>query len=1101
MAFKITGTMQVVQVAKSLSDLEGFKLAASKSGVDLGAAAQSKGLSLEASNDKVLFFRAKMLGYDLPNGNGDSIPRIYAANFGPSFIGKHLDVNHETDPSNIIGKVLATFHVEVPINASEGEERIIGKNVIADMAEDSTTHELQLEGICMIDRTTALGDDIAKKLISGVLNSVSQEASTEYAECSVCAHRINNPLEALCAHMNSGSLMVQSYQVEGRKHKVLAYKVHHNPIGTGLGVVTVPAYDKAKVSDITAEQTLEAETEEQKKRREKRELDEGGKVQAVPEAPDTAKELIDMNTPTHPEVQHIKSELTSEVVKEEKIDAALNPNEINVGDVVRDDKKMEWGIDKIESDHRLVRVTTEKWVNFDELSDWTKTGEKLLSSSIQLLSLSKNYSDVHAELAKVLNAATESNLSVSAGIVSGDTSPIMAVAKSASAAGIAYRTLVANFWKLAGELDSSVSAVLFAKEQSKTEEEIKSLVSNLSSEAKALGPDTLTPISAVSAISDPEKFIEGLRKILALRQFVIKSGPLSKHTDYTSHVTELSASLENLGSLETSSAEDKAKFVSVAQEKLKALLETESKLANVSAAETFSPCVIRTGFIVNSVMFDKSGTEELAKTLLAYILPETAQPKENKILSFFVPGEDGGYELTVDAAGKKDRKGLDRAKKDSTVSIVVHEYLQKQGQKGGKKQTSSQRRAAAQNLRKARQAVKSDLDSQVRQLSIQSAPLQNMSPDQINLLLKKWEEARERTPKDPEALNIINDEISRIKDYLTKVTASDVEAKAPYTAPAPKKPIPYKSGDKFFRRERLYWSPKSGASKTSPEAEVKDLTKPGAKKTKIAGPKKVMAAEKAKIADHYTPVEKEKIHKIVRDLATKPGVATYETPAPEKKVEAKTIEAAGWVGDLVSLLKDMAPAFGLGAVGLYTALKEAAQTSKEEFLKKIWDATQHIGNAEDFGTVYKALSEVKKRDAESIAEALEKVIPQLKTEMGRKQAERIQIQTPEGEVVRKAKLPESEKISGIKMNVMLGSSTDEERFDNIYNLRSFIENENPDLLANQDEIDAEVLASLRGFNAEQILSLYSLRGYATLPEESKNKVVDGVVAFFRVEEK
>lgn len=329
--FKLTGTLEVVKVAKSLSDLEGFRVAAKKSGVDLEAAAKQHGLTIQASSDKVLFFRAKMLGYDLPNGNGDAIPRIYASTFGPSFIGQPLDVNHETDPEHIIGKILATFHVEVPINASEGEERIIGKNAIADM--DDATSELQVEGICMIDRTTALGNDIAAKLISGVLNSVSQEASTEYAECSVCGHRVNSPLEPICAHMDNGSMMVQSYQVEGKKHKVLAYKKHHNPVGTGLGVVTVPAYDKAKVSDIVAEKDL-VKGEGVKAQVEVKaavkadgcgadlgegmkcgELTEGGtpycrgcfdkKYPMKEKTPETAEELL--NKPMNPEVKDIKA--------------------------------------------------------------------------------------------------------------------------------------------------------------------------------------------------------------------------------------------------------------------------------------------------------------------------------------------------------------------------------------------------------------------------------------------------------------------------------------------------------------------------------------------------------------------------------------------------------------------------------------------------------------------------------------------------------------------------------------------------------------------------------------------------------------------------
>jgi hypothetical protein len=234
--------------------LERLRLEASKKGVDLekDVAARGFDFSSDLKNDKVLYFRAKMLGYDLPNGNGDAIPRVYAADFGPSFIGKHLDLNHETDVQNIIGKVVSTFHVEAPLPGDPGEERIIGKNALSDDDSDAT-RELQLEGICRIDRNTDLGELVAQKLIAGTIDGVSQEASTEYATCSVCGHKVSSPFDAVCAHLENGSLMIKSFQVEGRKHKVLAYKEHHNPVGTGLAIVTVPAYDRGRVQEIAAQ--------------------------------------------------------------------------------------------------------------------------------------------------------------------------------------------------------------------------------------------------------------------------------------------------------------------------------------------------------------------------------------------------------------------------------------------------------------------------------------------------------------------------------------------------------------------------------------------------------------------------------------------------------------------------------------------------------------------------------------------------------------------------------------------------------------------------------------------------------------------------------
>ena len=287
--FKVTGTLEVVKLAKTSEDIKGFEVQAQKF---------QPGFKLEANEENVrcgfcgkehptkLYFWSKFLGYDFPNGNGDAIPRRYAAEFGPSFISRHLDVNHVMDPQNIIGRIESTWHVEIPLQDQNGPDgKVIGSVTKMYNFENPITGELQVEGVCMIDRTTQLGDDIAHKLISGVLKSVSQEASTEYCACSVCGHKMTNPYEPICAHIQPGSLMLKSYDVEdptimsaakqelatallagdqaaqaaanekmSRAHRnILAYKIHHNPVGTGLAVVTVPAYDKAQVRELIAE--------------------------------------------------------------------------------------------------------------------------------------------------------------------------------------------------------------------------------------------------------------------------------------------------------------------------------------------------------------------------------------------------------------------------------------------------------------------------------------------------------------------------------------------------------------------------------------------------------------------------------------------------------------------------------------------------------------------------------------------------------------------------------------------------------------------------------------------------------------------------------
>lgn len=250
---RLFGNMQLVNLAGTPDQIEGLKVEANSRGGDF---------LIEEGN--YLYARAIFMGYDLPNGNGDAIGSIYAGTFGPSFIGKHLDINHQLDPASMIGKIMATWHIQKPFSAGDGP-LIIGRNMFGRDIEgrprvfgfappvDADPMELQLEGIFRVDRNTHAGKITAEKLLAKEMDSVSQEASTEYCVCSVCAHKIAMPYDRACEHLVHGSLMLRSHKVPGYNEEVLAYKSHHNPVGTGLGVVTVPAYDKAKLNELTAQ--------------------------------------------------------------------------------------------------------------------------------------------------------------------------------------------------------------------------------------------------------------------------------------------------------------------------------------------------------------------------------------------------------------------------------------------------------------------------------------------------------------------------------------------------------------------------------------------------------------------------------------------------------------------------------------------------------------------------------------------------------------------------------------------------------------------------------------------------------------------------------
>ncbi len=347
MGFNIQGALlKVVRIAKTQEDLSGLQLEASKHSKDykLDAVESNETFfcgSCQTEHPKSLYFWSKVMGYDFPNANGDAVPRKYAVDFGPSFIGRHLDADHKIDSEHIIGKIAESWHVEVPLTAKDEQGNIVvlGHSIKQFLVDNPSTGELQVEAICRVDRTTNLGCDIAKKLLSGILNAVSQEASTEFALCSVCKHRMNGPNDLRCEHVTPGSLMMKAYEVddeqaiqaaeevlkaallnEGMRLKaakdsadhaefysaifktgilgknvimlghpmsahveiirtflagghleaaksaihdlaaaatpklsILAYKIHHNPVATGLAVVTIPAYDQARVRDLVAD--------------------------------------------------------------------------------------------------------------------------------------------------------------------------------------------------------------------------------------------------------------------------------------------------------------------------------------------------------------------------------------------------------------------------------------------------------------------------------------------------------------------------------------------------------------------------------------------------------------------------------------------------------------------------------------------------------------------------------------------------------------------------------------------------------------------------------------------------------------------------------
>lgn len=208
--------------------------------------------ALEEHDPNTLFTRATFMGYDLPNVNGDGIIRSYAETYGPAYIGVNANKDHSPSVDDVVGKVYMTYHVEAEFKPQAGE-KIIGRSLIPGFEEIVGARELQLKGITGINRSTFSGEDMARKVLAGEVKMVSQEADTEYCQCSVCQHRMSSPQDPnVCSHLVPGSKMRKAFKVSGKKYPMLAFRFHANPVPRAIAFVVRGAYSKADVDALVA---------------------------------------------------------------------------------------------------------------------------------------------------------------------------------------------------------------------------------------------------------------------------------------------------------------------------------------------------------------------------------------------------------------------------------------------------------------------------------------------------------------------------------------------------------------------------------------------------------------------------------------------------------------------------------------------------------------------------------------------------------------------------------------------------------------------------------------------------------------------------------
>jgi len=181
--------------------------------------------------ENYVYFRARIMTADVPNGNGDFFYKSHAwggiKEAFSTMIGKPLDKDHDCD----------------------SVDKIKGK--IVDVIPIETEKEYYLEGLIAADRRTDA--EFCRKIENGEISSVSMSCLVEKARCALCGNLAHNPDE-LCSHMRPST---------GCKGKKIA-ATEANPWGiiyeenfginfTGLGAVTTPADPTARIFEVWAD--------------------------------------------------------------------------------------------------------------------------------------------------------------------------------------------------------------------------------------------------------------------------------------------------------------------------------------------------------------------------------------------------------------------------------------------------------------------------------------------------------------------------------------------------------------------------------------------------------------------------------------------------------------------------------------------------------------------------------------------------------------------------------------------------------------------------------------------------------------------------------
>ena len=175
-------------------------------------------------NDNFTYFQTIALHADVPNLNGDIFPLDELKKSYKSFIGRGLYLDHNAQSvANAVGKVFDAKLIEIPgATDEEGKYGVVC--------------------LCGVDKTTH--PDIAKKVASGVIDSVSMGASVGSCTCGICGVKCSTP-EEFCIHLqHQGQIDPDT----GKK----CTSINHEVSFSELSLVGVPADPYAKMQQVFA---------------------------------------------------------------------------------------------------------------------------------------------------------------------------------------------------------------------------------------------------------------------------------------------------------------------------------------------------------------------------------------------------------------------------------------------------------------------------------------------------------------------------------------------------------------------------------------------------------------------------------------------------------------------------------------------------------------------------------------------------------------------------------------------------------------------------------------------------------------------------------